>query len=52
MPAYGKNLSAYEVEALVTYMVSLRPPGQPAARDSSVPAVPPVQKSDHAGAHE
>ncbi len=52
MPAYGKNLSAYEVEALVSYMVSLRPPGQPAARDSSVPAVPPPQKSDHAGAHE
>jgi len=41
MPAYGKNLSPYEVDALVAYMVSLRPEGVDAARDSSIPAVPP-----------
>ncbi len=45
MPAYGKNLSPNEVEALVTYMVSLRPPGEPPARDSTFPAVPPAEKS-------
>jgi ubiquinol-cytochrome c reductase cytochrome b subunit len=45
MPAYGKNLSPNEVDALVTYMVSLRPPGHPAARDSSIPAVPPKEKA-------
>ena len=26
MPAYGNNLSQQEVKALVTYLVSLRPP--------------------------
>jgi ubiquinol-cytochrome c reductase cytochrome b subunit len=43
MPAYGKNLSPYEVEALVAYMVSLRPPGVEPARDSTFPAVPPAE---------
>lgn len=45
MPAYGKNLSPYEVDALVAYMVTLRPAGHEAARDSTYPAVPPEQKS-------
>ncbi len=40
MPAYGKNLSPEQVEALVTYMVSLRSPGVLPARDSSIPATP------------
>jgi len=44
MPAYGKNLSGHEVEALVAYMVSLVPPGELPARDSTIPAVPPEQK--------
>lgn len=43
MPAYGKNLSPQEVEALVSYMVTLRPHNELPARDSTFPAVPPVQ---------
>jgi ubiquinol-cytochrome c reductase cytochrome b subunit len=38
MPAYGKNLKPEEIEALVAYMVSLRPPGVPPARDSTHPS--------------
>lgn len=45
MPAYGNKLSPYEVDALVAYMVSLRPEGQLPARDSTVPAVPPKEQS-------
>ena len=45
MPAYGKNLSPYEVEAVVSYMASLRPEGEPPARDSTFPAVPPKQEA-------
>jgi ubiquinol-cytochrome c reductase cytochrome b subunit len=41
MPAYGKNLSPYEIKAVVSYMVSLRPNGVPAARDSTLPLPPP-----------
>lgn len=41
MPAYGKNLSPAQVDAVVAYMVSLRPPGIPPARDSSQPGQPP-----------
>jgi hypothetical protein len=37
MPAYGQNLSPSEVEALVHYMISLRPEGIPPARDSTLP---------------
>ena len=44
MPAYGKNLSPYEVEAVVSYMASLRPKGQPPARDSTFPGVPPSKR--------
>lgn len=43
MPAYGKNLSPDQVEAVVAYMVSLRPPGVAAARDSSQPGHPPME---------
>jgi ubiquinol-cytochrome c reductase cytochrome b subunit len=35
MPAYGKNLSPPETTALVSFLVTLRPEGQPAARDSA-----------------
>ena len=38
MPAYGKNLTPHQVEAVVSYMVSLRPAGVPPARDASQPA--------------
>jgi len=45
MPAYGKNLSPNEVDALVAYMVSLHPAGTTPAQDSSKPAVPPAENS-------
>ena len=45
MPAYGDNLSPYEVEAVVSYMASLRPKGHPPARDSTFPAKPPKQEA-------
>jgi ubiquinol-cytochrome c reductase cytochrome b subunit len=35
MPAYGKNLRPAEVTALVSFMQTLRPSFQPAARDST-----------------
>ena len=35
MPAYGKNLSPAEVTALVSFLETLRPPNQPAARDAA-----------------
>ena len=37
MPAYGKKLSPAEVEALVSFMETLRPPGVPAVRPSDKP---------------
>ncbi|TMA49248.1 MAG: cytochrome c, partial [Deltaproteobacteria bacterium] len=39
MPAYGKNLRPAEVEALVAFLGTLHPEGQPAARHVSAPAV-------------
>jgi ubiquinol-cytochrome c reductase cytochrome b subunit len=35
MPAYGKNLSPAETTALVAFLETLHPRGQPAARDAS-----------------
>ena len=35
MPAYGKNLSPAEVTALVAFLATLHPAGQPPARDAS-----------------
>ena len=40
MPAYGKNLRPPEVTALVAFLETLRPPGEPPARDASAPIVP------------
>lgn len=37
MPAYGKNLTPPETTALVAFLETLRPPGQPPARDASRP---------------
>jgi ubiquinol-cytochrome c reductase cytochrome b subunit len=39
MPAYGKNLSAAETSALVAFMETLHPPGEPPARDASQTAL-------------
>jgi Cytochrome b subunit of the bc complex len=44
MPAYGKNLTREETTALTAYLVSLRPPGIPPARDSTLPAKPAVEQ--------
>jgi ubiquinol-cytochrome c reductase cytochrome b subunit len=35
MPAYGKNLNPAEVTALVSFLETLRPANQPAARDAA-----------------
>ena len=35
MPAYGKNLGPAETTALVAFLETLHPAGQPAARDAS-----------------
>src|SRR6202023_3990484 len=35
MPAYGKNLSPAETTALVVFLTTLRPAGQPPARNAS-----------------
>jgi len=40
MPAYGKNLSPAEVNALVAFMETLRQPGEPPARNMSAPRSP------------
>jgi ubiquinol-cytochrome c reductase cytochrome b subunit len=40
MPAYGKNLSPPEVTALVAFLTTLHPAGQPPARDASLAAEP------------
>ena len=45
MPAYGKNLSPAEVEALVAFMMTLHPPNELPARDSATPATPPPQRA-------
>ncbi len=43
MPAYGDNLSPDEVEALVAFMYSLRPPGITPARDATLPGRAPME---------
>jgi ubiquinol-cytochrome c reductase cytochrome b subunit len=50
MPAYGKNLSPAETTALVAFLESLHPPGQPAARDASRDAVLQESPAQHAPA--
>jgi ubiquinol-cytochrome c reductase cytochrome b subunit len=35
MPTYGKNLSPPETTALVAFLQTLHPPGQPPARDAA-----------------
>ena len=45
MPAYGKNLSPAEVDALVAFMMTLHPPNELPARDSTTPDTPPAQRA-------
>ena len=45
MPAYGKNLNPAEVDALVSYLMTLRPNYHPGARYSAVPENPASQGS-------
>ena len=40
MPAYGKNLSPPQVTALVAFLTTLHPAGQPPAHDASLAAEP------------
>jgi ubiquinol-cytochrome c reductase cytochrome b subunit len=40
MPAYGKNLSPAEVNAIVAFLGTMHPATEPPARDSARPAVP------------
>jgi ubiquinol-cytochrome c reductase cytochrome b subunit len=45
MPAYGKNLNPAEVDALVSYLMTLRPNYHPGARYSAAPENPASQGS-------
>jgi ubiquinol-cytochrome c reductase cytochrome b subunit len=50
MPAYGKNLSPAETTALVAFLETLLPAGQPPARDVSLPvALAPESKAPSTG---
>jgi ubiquinol-cytochrome c reductase cytochrome b subunit len=40
MPAYGKNLSPAEVNAIVAFLGTMHPANEPPARDSAKPAEP------------
>jgi ubiquinol-cytochrome c reductase cytochrome b subunit len=40
MPAYGKNLSPAEVNAIVAFLATMHPRNEPPARSSAQPAVP------------
>jgi ubiquinol-cytochrome c reductase cytochrome b subunit len=40
MPAYGSNLSPAEVNAIVAFLATMHPRGEPPARNSARPAVP------------
>ena len=42
MPAYGDHLKPYEVTAIVSFLTTLRPDNEPAARNSGLPAEPPT----------
>jgi ubiquinol-cytochrome c reductase cytochrome b subunit len=40
MPAYGSNLSPAEVNAIVAFLATMHPRGEPPARNSARPAIP------------
>ena len=46
MPAYGKNLNPAEVTALVSFLETLHPANQPAARDAAQAIVKQQQAAD------
>ena len=50
MPAYGKNLSPAEIEALVRFLETLHPANEPPAYDASRKAVESAQAVDGAKA--
>jgi ubiquinol-cytochrome c reductase cytochrome b subunit len=50
MPAYGKNLSPAEVDAIVAFMQTLHEPNDSPARDSTSPGEPAPMKKDVARA--
>ena len=50
MPAYGKNLSPAEIEALVSFLETLHPANEPPAYDASRRAVDESQSQPNAGA--
>jgi ubiquinol-cytochrome c reductase cytochrome b subunit len=50
MPAYGKNLSPPEVTALVAFLTTLHPAGQPPARDASRPGAVEASEARNASA--
>lgn len=52
MPAYGKNLSPHEIEALVTFLDTLHPANEPPAYDASRHAVETSQLQPDAGPSE
>jgi ubiquinol-cytochrome c reductase cytochrome b subunit len=47
MPAYGKNLSPAETTALVAFLKTLHPAGQPPARDASRGVIQTTEVSPH-----
>jgi ubiquinol-cytochrome c reductase cytochrome b subunit len=49
MPAYGKNLNPAEVTALVSFLETLRPPGQRPARDAAESGLPTIDSGQPAG---
>ncbi len=51
MPAYGKNLTPAEVEALVSFLETLHPANEPPAYDAARRAVEASQAPDGAGAN-
>jgi ubiquinol-cytochrome c reductase cytochrome b subunit len=48
MPAYGKNLSPPEIEALVSFLETLHPANEPAAYDASRKAIAASQGANSA----
>ncbi|HTY56936.1 MAG TPA: cytochrome b N-terminal domain-containing protein [Candidatus Binataceae bacterium] len=45
MPAYGKNLSPAEVNAIVAFLNTMHPGGEPGARDAARPGKPPANQT-------
>jgi ubiquinol-cytochrome c reductase cytochrome b subunit len=50
MPAYGKNLNPAQVNAIVAFLETMYPPGEPPARNSARPAIAQANSSGYAPA--